>query len=43
MALSQRSASAERIARTLADLGGSTAIRPDDILVAIQFRSLDGK
>jgi len=32
-----------RVARTLADLGGSECIRPDDILEAIQFRSLDRK
>ena len=32
-----------KVARTLADLGGSEAIRPDDVLEAIQFRSLDRK
>ncbi|MGL5017716.1 MAG: YifB family Mg chelatase-like AAA ATPase, partial [Luteolibacter sp.] len=32
-----------KVARTLADLGGSPDIRPNDILEAIQFRSLDRK
>jgi len=32
-----------KVARTLADLGGAESIRPDDILEAIQFRSLDRK
>ena len=32
-----------KVARTLADLGGSTNIRPNDVLEAIQFRSLDRK
>ncbi len=32
-----------KVARTLADLGGSVSIRPNDILEAIQFRSLDRK
>jgi magnesium chelatase family protein len=30
-----------KVARTLADLGGSENIRPNDVLEAIQFRSLD--
>lgn len=32
-----------KVARTLADLGGSMDIRPNDILEAIQFRTLDRK
>lgn len=32
-----------KVARTLADLGGSPHIRPNDVLEAIQFRSLDRK
>ncbi|MFT4176780.1 MAG: hypothetical protein QM627_08985 [Luteolibacter sp.] len=32
-----------KVARTLADLGGSPAIRPNDVLEAIQYRSLDRK
>ncbi len=32
-----------KVARTLADLGSSHSIRPDDILEAIQFRTLDRK
>lgn len=32
-----------KVARTLADLGGSSNIRPNDVLEAIQFRSLDRK
>lgn len=30
-----------KVARTLADLGGSESIRPNDILEAMQFRALD--
>ena len=30
-----------KVARTLADLGGSEHIRPDDVLEAIQYRTLD--
>jgi magnesium chelatase family protein len=32
-----------KVARTLADLGGSSDIRPNDVLEAIQYRSLDRK
>lgn len=32
-----------KVARTLADLSGSLDIRPNDILKAIQYRSLDRK
>jgi len=32
-----------KVARTLADLGGAPNIRPQDILEAIQYRSLDRK
>lgn len=32
-----------KVARTLADLGGSPDIRPNDILEAIQYRALDRK
>ena len=30
-----------KVARTIADLGGSDTIRPDDVLEAIQYRTLD--
>jgi magnesium chelatase family protein len=32
-----------KVARTLADLSGAAEIRPNDILEAIQYRSLDRK
>jgi magnesium chelatase family protein len=32
-----------KVARTLADLSGSLDIRPNDILKAIQYRSLERK
>jgi magnesium chelatase family protein len=32
-----------KVARTLADLGGSPEIRPNDVLEAIQYRTLDRK
>jgi magnesium chelatase family protein len=32
-----------KVARTLADLGGSEHIRPDDVLEAIQYRTMDRK
>jgi len=32
-----------KVARTLADLGGSPHIRANDVLEAIQYRSLDRK
>ncbi len=32
-----------KVARTLADLSGAVDIRPNDILEAIQYRSLDRK
>jgi len=32
-----------KVARTLADLGGSEQIRPDDVLEAIQYRTMDRK
>ena len=32
-----------KVARTLADIEGSSNIRPPDILEAIQYRSLDRK
>jgi len=32
-----------KVARTLADLAGADSIRPNDVLEAIQYRSLDRK
>ena len=32
-----------KVARTLADLAGAKSIRPNDVLEAIQYRSLDRK
>ena len=32
-----------KVARTLADLGGAESIRTQDVLEAIQYRSLDRK
>ena len=32
-----------KVARTLADLAGAESIRPNDVLEAIQYRSLDPK
>jgi magnesium chelatase family protein len=32
-----------KVARTLADLSGSDAIRPEHVLEAIQYRALDRK